>query len=240
MATKQQIEKFINDIGECAQKAYKEIGKVKPSVCIGMACVESAYGTAGSTRYNSYLGHKVGSGKTALKYWNGTGVNLKTKEEYSGKLVGITDAFRTYTSMEQCVFNFYELLNTKLYAKVKADESYVDQMKHIKECDYMTSSKEVNTVLQIIEKYDLTKFDSSVEPVECPFERPKMLLIQGQKNVHVKWLQWMLNHANMGYNIDVDGIFGNITAGTVLDFQRKKGIVLVDENICEALEKSCT
>ena len=160
MANATQIAMFIEQIAPCAQYAYKLLGKVKPSVCIGMACCECAYGTAGSVKYHSYLGHKVGTGKTATKYWNGTFVKLKTQEEYTvGKYTAIVDAFRTYESMQQCVLNFYELLNTSLYSKVKADADYRTQMAQIKACEYMTSSKEVNTVISIIEKYNLTKYD---------------------------------------------------------------------------------
>lgn len=74
---------------------------------------------------------------------------------------------------------------------------------------------------------------------ECPYEKPKKLLKQGQKNVHVKWLQWMLNHSGMGYNVEVDGAFGAITAGAVLDFMMKKRIVVVGSTIVKELEK-CT
>lgn len=160
MATEAQVQKFIEEIAPCAQKAYKELGKVKPSVCIAMACVESGYGTAGSCKYNSFLGQKVGTGKTATKYWDGTFFSSKTKEEYTiGVHTTITSAFRSYKSMEQCVFNYYELLNTSLYSRVKSGVSYSEQMKQIKACGYMTSSKEVNSVISIIQKYNLSSYD---------------------------------------------------------------------------------
>ena len=78
MASSEQVKKFITEIAPLAQKAFLELGKVHPSICIGMACVESAYGTAGSCKYHSYLGQKVGTGKTATKYWNGTFFTSKT------------------------------------------------------------------------------------------------------------------------------------------------------------------
>ena len=160
MATDSQIRKFIAEIAPIAQKAYKELGKIRPSVCIGMACVESAYGTAGSCKHHSYFGQKVGTGKTALKYWDKTFFRARTKEEYTvGKHTIITGAFRSYKSMEQCVFNFYELLNSSVYKKVE-DTYYDKQMKQIKACCYMTSSTEVNSVCKIIQKYNLTWYDA--------------------------------------------------------------------------------
>ena len=159
MATEQQIKSFIEEIAPCAQYAYKTLGKVLPSVCIGMACVESGYGTAGSVRYHSYFGQKVGTGKTATKYWGGKSFNAKTKEEYSTGVAVIRDNFRAYDSMQQSTLNFYELLNTSLYKGVQHGASASLQMLQIKACGYMTSSTEVNSVLKIIEKYNLTKYD---------------------------------------------------------------------------------
>lgn len=169
-------KEFIEKIAPIAQDAYRVIGKVKPSVCIAMACVECNYGRAGSVKYNSLLGHKVGSGKTATKYWSGKFFNSKTKEEYKiGEHTTITAAFRSYDSWVQCVFNFYELLNTSLYKKVLANEDYENQMKHIKECGYMTSSTEVDTVLKIIKSNNLTQYDDIIEYPSVLKEEPKEL-----------------------------------------------------------------
>lgn len=166
--TTAQAKAFIKEIAPCAQKAYKELGKVLPSVCIGMAIVESAAGTSKIMRkYNAFLGHKVGSGKTATKYWNGKFFVARTKEEYTlGNHTVIRDAFRSFNSIEQCVFNFYELLNTSLYKRVLSGVDYKTQMSQIKACGYMTSSTEVNSVISLIDKYDLTKYDTGDAPID--------------------------------------------------------------------------
>lgn len=161
MASATTIANFIEEIAPKAQYAYKTLGKVKPSVCIGMACVESAYGTSKIMRqHNAFFGQKVGTGKTAKKYWDGTFFTSKTKEECQiGTHSVIVSAFRSYRDMQQSVLNYYELLNTGLYSRVKADADYKTQMRQIKACGYMTSSTEVNSVLTLIERYNLTKYD---------------------------------------------------------------------------------
>lgn len=161
MATAAERALFIEEIAPCAQEAFKQLGKVKPSVCIGMACCESNYGTSKIMReHNAFFGQKCGTGKTATKFWSGTFFVSKTKEEYKvGQHTVIRDAFRSYPSMLRCCLNFYELLNTKLYARVEAGADYKKQMQQIKACGYMTSSTEVNTVLSIIKQYNLTKYD---------------------------------------------------------------------------------
>ena len=217
MASATQIATFIEQIAPCAQNAYKILGKVKPSVCIGMACVECAYGTAGSVKYHSYLGHKVGTGKTALKYWDGTFFTAKTKEEYVvGQHSVIVDAFRSFKDMQQCVCNFYELLNTGLYSRVKADADYITQMKQIKACGYMTSSTEVNSVLTIIQKYNLTKYDFNSGTPNYPV--PTRTLKRGMKGEDVKWLQTKLSEK--GYKVgSIDGSFGPATENCVKQYQ---------------------
>ena len=159
---KEQALEFINMLAPIAQKAFNNIGKILPSVCIAMAIVESNCGQSNiMKKNNALLGQKVGTGKTAKKYWSGKFFVSRTKEEYTvGTHTIIKSAFRAYDSVEQCVFNYYELLNTSLYKKVVGNVDYKTQMQQIKDCGYMTSSTEVNSVISIIEKYNLTIYDT--------------------------------------------------------------------------------
>lgn len=159
---KEQALEFIDMLAPIAQKAFNNIGKILPSICIAMAIVESNCGQSSiMKKNNALLGQKVGTGKTAKKYWSGKFFVSRTKEEYTvGTHTIIKSAFRAYDSIEQCVFNYYELLNTSLYNKVASNVDYKTQMQQIKDCGYMTSSTEVNSVISIIEKYNLTIYDT--------------------------------------------------------------------------------
>ena len=159
---KEQALEFIDMLAPIAQKAFNNIGKILPSICIAMAIVESNCGQSNiMKKNNALLGQKVGTGKTAKKYWSGKFFVSRTKEEYTvGTHTIIKSAFRAYDSVEQCVFNYYELLNTSLYKKVVSNVDYKTQMQQIKDCGYMTSSTEVNSVISIIEKYNLTIYDT--------------------------------------------------------------------------------
>ena len=159
---KEQALESIDMLAPIAQKAFNNIGKILPSICIAMAIVESNCGQSNiMKKNNALLGRKVGTGKTAKKYWSGKFFVSRTKEEYTvGTHTIIKSAFRAYDSVEQCVFNYYELLNTSLYKKVVSNVDYKTQMQQIKDCGYMTSSTEVNSVISIIEKYNLTIYDT--------------------------------------------------------------------------------
>ena len=228
--TKAQAEKFINEIAPLAQEAYEKLGKVLPSVCIGMACVESGYGTS-KIMYNHHavLGQKVGTGRTATKYWSKEFFVARTKEEYKvGEHTIIKDAFRAYNNLRQCVFNYYELLNTSLYKRVKAGADYKTQMQQIKACGYMTSSTEVNSVIYCIQTYNLTRFDGVNENNEdiddvtdIAINHPT--LRKGDRNNFVKAWQIYLNRH--GYCCgDADGIFGDKTLKAVKAYQKDRGL----------------
>lgn len=237
MATSAQICNFIKLIAPDVQKAYATLGKVKPSVCIGMACVESGAGTSKlMASHNALWGQKVGTGKTATKYWGGKFYVAKTKEEYKvGEHTVIRDAFRSYDSVFQGACNYYELLNTKLYSRVKSDASYEEQMKQIKACGYMTSSTEVNSVLTYINKYKLWQYDdvAFTEPArDNPYPVPTKLLKVGSRSEMVKWLQYELNNY-YGFQLAVDGVYGSKTKMAVQGFQQMHG--LRSDGICGRL-----
>ena len=228
MATKAQISNFIKLIAPDVQLAYKKLGKVKPSVCIGIACVESGAGTSKlMSSHNALWGQKVGTGRTATKYWGGKFYVAKTKEEYTvGQHTVIKDAFRSYDSVLQGACNFYELLNTSLYRAVRSDQTYEEQMRAIKSCGYMTSSTEVNSVLSYINNFALTKYDFAddfVETGDNPYKLTHKLLKQGMKNESVKWLQFELNR--LGYSLATDGNFGPRTKAAVVSYQRARALV---------------
>lgn len=224
-ATAAEIDAFIKMVAPCAQKAFKTLGKVRPSVCIAMAACESGFGTSDIMRqHNALLGQKVGTGKTATKYWQGDFFSAKTKEEYKiGVHTVIKAAFRAYPSVEMCVFNYYELLNTSLYKSVKAGVSYREQMAQIAEI-YFTSSTERQTCIDIIERYNLTQYDFDGVPA-TPTKNPHKLVInQGTTGDCVKWLQFELNRHGAG--LKVDGKFGGGTFAAVCQYQRENGLTV--------------
>lgn len=239
MATQTQINNFINEVAPYAQEAYRTLGKVLPSVCIGMACVESGYGTS-KLMYNHHavLGQKVGTGKTATKYWGGKFFTSKTEEEYTiGVHTTIRDAFRAYDDLRQCVFNYYELLNTSLYARVKAGADYRTQMAQIKLCGYMTSSTEVNSVINTIQKYNLRRFDPLITNTPS---RPT--LKKGSKGEIVNAIQIFLNLNGFSCG-SADGIFGKKTQDAVKAWQKANGLVpdgIIGKNSWRVLDNQLT
>lgn len=228
MATKAQICNFIKLIAPDVQEAYKTLGKVKPSVCIGIACVESGAGTSDLMMRNHALwGQKVGTGRTATKYWGGKFYVARTKEEYTvGQHTIIKDAFRSYETILMGALNFYELLNTSMYRKVRSDQNFEEQMQAIKACRYMTSSTEVKSVISYINSFGLTKYDFAPDLVEIqdnPYKITALALQSGMRGESVKWLQYELNR--YGYALACDGVYGPKTKAAVISYQKARGLV---------------
>lgn len=158
MATTEEVRAFVEKIGPLIQKESKERGYKVASPIIAQACVESAFGTSSlAYKYHNYFGMKCGSS------WKGKSVNLKTKEEYTaGVLTTIRDNFRVYDSMEEGVKGYFDFISMKRYANLKEANSPRQYLEFIKADGYATSSSYVATNMNVLEKYNLTRFDQVI------------------------------------------------------------------------------
>lgn len=66
---------------------------------------------------------------------------------------------------------------------------------------------------------------------ENPYSKPTLLFQKGAKGENVKWLQYALN--NVGYNLKVDGIFGELTEKAILDYKKKNNLEVT--GLCDEL-----
>lgn len=153
MASKAQQESFINTIAPLVIKYAKQYGYHIASTIIAQACCESAYGTSPSGNHN-YFGMKCGGA------WKGKSINLKTKEEYQpGVLTNITDNFRVYDSFEEGVEGYFKFISWSHYANLKTATDYKTYAQYLQKDSYATSSTYANTLINIVESQNLTRFD---------------------------------------------------------------------------------
>lgn len=159
-----QAKAFISAIAPLVQKYAKEFGYKVASPIIAQAICESAAGTSGlSAKYHNYYGLKAGSQKKgSIGVWDGTVVKLSTKEEYKpGTLTTIKDCFRVYSNMEEGVKGYFEFLMYNRYQNLKTAKTPSEFLTLIMKDGYCTSTTYHTTCMGIINKYDLTKYDSS-------------------------------------------------------------------------------
>ena len=153
--TSAQAKNFIKAIAPLIQIEAKKRGYKVCSTVIAQAIIESGVTSTLAVKYHNYFGMKCGSS------WKGKSVNLRTKEEYTvGTLTTIRDNFRVYDSMAEGVSGYYDFIAAKRYANLKTADSYVQYAEYLKKDGYATSSTYVNTLVNTVKKYDLTKYDT--------------------------------------------------------------------------------
>lgn len=169
MATAAQVATFIQTIAPLVQKYAKQYGYKVASPIIAQACCESAYGTSWISKepYFNFFGMKCGSA------WKGRSVSAKTKEEYQvGVLTSIVDNFRAYDSYEEGVEGYFKFINWSRYANLKTATTPKRYLEYIKADGYATSSTYVNTNMNIINTYGLTKYDNLDLIEAAPVQQP--------------------------------------------------------------------
>ena len=210
MASSAQAKQFIETIAPIIQEEAKARGYKVCSAIIAQACIESGYNTSLlSIKYHNYFGMKCGSS------WRGPSVNLATKEEYNSQLVSIRDNFRCYPDMISGVKGYFDFISTSRYANLMGAATAQEYLELIKRDGYATSSSYVNTCMNVVNRYDLTKFDVFYAP---SYPVPTSTLKRGMRGEEVKWLQKALQ--DRGYPVGtIDGSYGPKTEQCVRSFQ---------------------
>lgn len=218
MATQTQVKAFIEMIAPIVQAKSK--GRALPSVCIAQACCESAYGTSPKMiRANAIFGIKVGKSKAHFgTAWHDKAYSTRTKECYDGKTyTNITDMFRAYDSIEDAVEDYFDMLaSCKRYKACISERDPRKCITAIKNGGYATAPEYITTIMSIINRYGLTKYDgvATLQPT----------LRKGDRGESVKQLQSKLR--DRGYTVAVDGIFGNKTLEAVKAYQADHGLTV--------------
>ena len=231
MATQKQVKDFIAMVAPIAQA--KASGRSKwslPSVCIAQCCCESAYGTQPKmVRANAILGIKVGKSKVHFgKAWKDKAYDTKTKECYDGKTyVSITDMFRAYDGIADAIEDYYDMLaSCSRYSGCLKKADPETCIKAIKDGGYATDPAYVNTIMQIINKNNLTQYDSVVTEKSSAIQQTaRSTLKKGSRGADVTYLQQRLTAKGYGVGA-IDGIFGQKTLDAVKAYQAEHGLVI--------------
>lgn len=150
---------YINRVAAALQG--KDLKGLFPSVIIAQAILESAWGESALAKtYNNHFGMKKGSG-TNYGGWNGQTVTLKTSEVVNGQNITVNGVFRVYPSLEASIEDhnglFYTLSRYKAVCSAKTPR---EQITAIKNGGYATATHYVDSVMNVINSNNLTRFDT--------------------------------------------------------------------------------
>ena len=142
---------FIETIGRLAQNEYAaRNGKaILPSVCIAQGALESGWNLNAKTLFGI----------------KGKGFTASTCEYYNGVKTQIVDSFRTYPNVASAVVGYYDFIaKTPRYAHCNGEKDYkkvVYNLQHTLDGKaYATDPAYEGKIISIIEKYNLTSWDS--------------------------------------------------------------------------------
>lgn len=214
-------QNFIETIAPMIQHEALARGYKVCSPIIAQATVESFKGTGLSqlaSKFHNYFGMKCGSS------WKGKSVNLATKEEVNGSMIGVQSNFRVYDSMLEGVRGYFDFISAKRYQNLKNATTPQQYLELIKADGYATSSVYVQSNLNRIALYNLTKYDPGKEIGGNPYPMPSTNLKIKSRGDGVKWLQYALKR--FGFTLVIDGIFGPKTDEAVRAFQAERGLIV--------------
>lgn len=150
-------EEFIQKIAGYVKK-YAAAYEIKVcSPIIAQAILESGWGESRLAKdYHNYFGLKCGT------KWQGKSVNLATWEQYeAGTAMVISDYFRVFDNMEEGVKGYFELLQLPRYQNLKGITEPGQYLETIWADGYATSSVYVQKNMELIEQYQLTRYDEN-------------------------------------------------------------------------------
>ena len=170
MTEKEWIKKITKD----AQRAANEYGYL-PSVLIAQTCQETGYGQTDLSQEGIY--NVVGMKKELLndtwtsEHWHGETYTKVTPEWYDGKKTYITDVFRKYNNYYDGLADYCQFMHDAKYSR-NGSYKYRDLLgtkdpytliEGVRSRGYCTDPEYSKAVMRIIEKHNLTQYDSQGE-----------------------------------------------------------------------------
>lgn len=151
-------EQFIERIATYAQELQSAYG-ILPSVVIGQAILESNWGQSTlASEYNNLFGMKA--------YGNQLKINLETQEYINEEWITIQGDFKIYNSWEESMDDHTQLFlkgvdwNPRLYEHVLLAKNYKEAAQALQDAGYATDPTYAQKVIDVIESYDLAKYDN--------------------------------------------------------------------------------
>lgn len=182
-------EQWISLLAPDAVEVCKK-NELLPSVMLAQACLETGFGKTDLAKKHNIFGMKCDLINGTWKDWSTwDGVSIHEKyspEEENGKVVQRKSKFRVYNTFKQCMEDYAGFLlhvrNDKGY-KYACIKGWTDPAKVIHRIrigtgtdahpeGYCTDSGYEYKILNLINKYDLTKYDKEAVPEPQPEPEP--------------------------------------------------------------------
>lgn len=151
-------EKFINEIAALVKKYASQYEIKVHSPIIAQACLESAYGTSELARNaQNYFGlkHRKNRCPSAIGIYRKVGSEQNPDRTYTNSYM----EWLRFPDMDACVKGYFDFTNTSAYKNLKNVTDPYKYLCNIKADGYATSLNYVDNLMNVIRKWNLTKFD---------------------------------------------------------------------------------
>ena len=151
-------EQFIEKIASLVKK-YADSYDIKViSPIIAQACLESAYGTSElATNAHNYFGLKYRPNRCPSAC--GIYHKIGSEQNADGSYTSSAMQWMKFESMEKGIIGYFDFINISNYANLKNVTNPKIYLENIKKNGYATSLKYIDNLMNVINKWDLTKYD---------------------------------------------------------------------------------
>ena len=161
---------FIERIAPIVQKMTAWYGYGVQSAIIGQACLESAYGTSTKAKHHNYFGLKYRSGRVTCS--SELFIDGSAEQLADGSYIQITDKWYGFSSMEAGVEGYLQFIKIDNYRAAREQTDPRRYIMALKEAGYATSKTYVDSVMSVVNKYDLTQYDTDQKEVIKVIQKP--------------------------------------------------------------------
>lgn len=150
-------ETFINEIAKYVQGWIQAFKFGVPSAIIAQACLESAFGTSDKALRHNYFGLKFRMNRVQCN--SGVFTDTSYEQKPDGQYVPIVTQWYSFPDMNFGVEGYFQFIDSGNYGKAKSATTPESYLQALKDCGYATSINYVQNLLNVIDKYDLRRFD---------------------------------------------------------------------------------
>ena len=141
------VNVFFNNLAPIVVNEYiRRHGEFRlyPSTVLAMAALESGYNLNAETLFGI----------------KGEGQVLDTTEYIDGKYVNVKDSFKLYPSISSSVQGLYDLMQIERYHTACECLEWEEECRQIQKCGYATDPEYSDKLINIVNSYQLTMFNS--------------------------------------------------------------------------------
>lgn len=180
------VNVFFNNLAPIVVNEYiRRQGQKRlfPSTVLAMGALESGYNLNAETLFGI----------------KGDGKALDTTEYINGEYVNIKDSFKYFPNLTASVQGLYELMQWDNYDKATSCTDYEEECRMVQECGYATNPNYGDTLIAIVNDYQLTMFNSVDNSVADEKEEIQEYFVKSGDNL------WSIvrKHYNLSNDTDI-------------------------------------